>query len=565
RNGSGNDADLSQINLQSVERIEIVEGPMAVNYGANALAGVVNIITSKSTPYKGEVLASLQEESAGNKYGLFEGRHIQHVGVKHNFSPTWLGQLNLSKNNFLGYNDNRSGSLTEWNPKDQWIVGGLVKHKFRKHSLYYKVDYLNELIHDKGSIDVFSGYAFDEEYKTHRINHVLNADGRLGQATYNLVFSLSDFERIKKKYSKNMNTGEETLTIGAGDQDTSTFQAVVIRGTVTRNISSDISLQSGYDINLESASGGRIADGNKSMNDFAIFSSLEWLPLARLKLRPGFRYAINSIYKTPFLPSLNIKFDLTHSLSVRAAYGRGYRAPSLRELYFEFVDSNHRIFGNENLQPEKSHHVDLSITKELKLKTASFEVKAGAFFNDIHNRIDLGASSNGTDATYINVSSYQSIGFSTEQKAEWKRLTFSTGLAHIGRYNEGSENSPSLRRYFFSPEVSAAVGYHFDQLGLALNLFYKYNGKLRMYILNTDNSVAIGQLDAYHWLDFTVSKKLVKNFDLTTGVKNLLGVKQISNTSQNGTVHTNGSSQPVSYGRSFFMSINYSLTLKQKQ
>ncbi|MBL4707249.1 MAG: TonB-dependent receptor plug domain-containing protein, partial [Flavobacteriales bacterium] len=39
--------DLNQINLNEVERIEIIEGPFSVNYGSNALAGTINIITKK--------------------------------------------------------------------------------------------------------------------------------------------------------------------------------------------------------------------------------------------------------------------------------------------------------------------------------------------------------------------------------------------------------------------------------------------------------------------------------------------------------------------------------------
>jgi len=38
---------LNQIDINSIERIEIVEGPMSVSYGSDALAGVVNIITKK--------------------------------------------------------------------------------------------------------------------------------------------------------------------------------------------------------------------------------------------------------------------------------------------------------------------------------------------------------------------------------------------------------------------------------------------------------------------------------------------------------------------------------------
>lgn len=39
--------DLTQINLNNIERVEIVEGPLSVNYGTNALAGTINLITKK--------------------------------------------------------------------------------------------------------------------------------------------------------------------------------------------------------------------------------------------------------------------------------------------------------------------------------------------------------------------------------------------------------------------------------------------------------------------------------------------------------------------------------------
>ena len=41
--GFGNGADLTLVNLDDVERIEIVEGAMGVQYGANAISGVINI------------------------------------------------------------------------------------------------------------------------------------------------------------------------------------------------------------------------------------------------------------------------------------------------------------------------------------------------------------------------------------------------------------------------------------------------------------------------------------------------------------------------------------------
>ena len=55
--------DISQINLNDVERIEIIEGPLSVNYGTNALAGTINIITKNPKQTAGYSLqARLQEE-----------------------------------------------------------------------------------------------------------------------------------------------------------------------------------------------------------------------------------------------------------------------------------------------------------------------------------------------------------------------------------------------------------------------------------------------------------------------------------------------------------------------
>ena len=44
--------DLSQLNMYNVDHIEIVEGPMSVIYGSNALAGAVNIITKENKKAK---------------------------------------------------------------------------------------------------------------------------------------------------------------------------------------------------------------------------------------------------------------------------------------------------------------------------------------------------------------------------------------------------------------------------------------------------------------------------------------------------------------------------------
>lgn len=50
-----NDFDLNWIPVDSIERIEVVRGPMSSLYGSDALGGVVNIITKKKSVRNGRV------------------------------------------------------------------------------------------------------------------------------------------------------------------------------------------------------------------------------------------------------------------------------------------------------------------------------------------------------------------------------------------------------------------------------------------------------------------------------------------------------------------------------
>ena len=58
--------DLTQLNLNNIERIEIVEGPLAVNYGSNALAGTINLITKTAKTNETAASAEFFTESIGH-------------------------------------------------------------------------------------------------------------------------------------------------------------------------------------------------------------------------------------------------------------------------------------------------------------------------------------------------------------------------------------------------------------------------------------------------------------------------------------------------------------------
>ncbi len=576
RNGNGNAADLSQINLNNIERIEIVEGPMAVNYGANALAGVINLISYKDAQNTTEISVGIQEETVGSEFGPDEGKHIQSIDVRQQIAKQWFGQIGVLHNDFMGFQGNQTGRSKEWNPKEQYQGNALLRFSPENHSIYYRLDYLDETINDLGKSNnnyLPSGenqpFAIDEKYLTQRAIHHIQAEGKLPfLSRYNAFASYSDFERIKRKVSKNLVTGEEQLTTADGDQDVSTYNVWEFGGAGYLSISDKIDLQTGYNLSFEKVGGGRIQEGEQEINDWAIYGSLEWEMAENILVRPGLRLASNSAFGTQLIPSAQIKKSFEGNADLRLSYGRGYRAPSVRELYFEFVDSNHRIFGNENLTPEFSHHLSSNFTKSYQVRNAKSEAAINLFYNTIDDQIGIAQSaSDATATTYVNIDKYKTLGLGVNQKMEWEKLKTSFGISYVGRYNRLDENQQNdLNKFFYTPELNGNIQYDWAAIGTKINVFYKYTGALRNYIFSENTAgeqeVTIGEVEGYHWLDLTLSKTFFTHFDMVLGARNLLDIQRINNSGVSGGTHSGGASVPVSYGRSYFIKLNYNLKLK---
>lgn len=575
RNGNGNAADLSQINLQQIDRIEIVEGPMAVNYGANALAGVINLITKKDFANKTEINAFAQSETAGSEIGLDKGKHIQSLELNHKFNDNWSILLHGQHNDFQGYQGSAEGRTHEWNPKNQWIENGLIKYETDNHTFFYRADALQELIEDFGKAQSnynthceYEPFAIDETYNSKRLTQQLQAEGELPFLDrYNMFISYSDFKREKSRFARNLVTKEEHLTTAVGDQDTSTYQVWEFGGAGYFSPASKLDLQLGYQISLEEVGGGRILNSNQGIEEYSVYSSLEWNPNSKLTIRPGARFTSNSAFGNQVIPAIQVKQQLTGKTSLRLSYGMGFRAPSVRELYFEFIDSNHRIFGNPNLQPETSNHFGLNLLSEYQIGSSAVKADLNFFYNDIRDQIAIGTNLDDvTSASYVNINRFKTLGGTLSQQFTINQITASVGASYIGRYNQIQEVDSDLDSYFFSPEINTNLTYSLPKWKTSINLFYKYTGRLQSYFTDTNDQsediISIGEIEGYHWLDATINKSIGKNFELLLGARNLLNVKSVNNSGVSGNAHSGGSSVALSYGRSYFLKLSYNLSLK---
>lgn len=559
RQGTTNATDLNQININTIERIEIIEGPMSVMYGADALAGVINIITKKAADEKLSLNLKLQEETVGSEYSIDEGVHNQNISLRYNWEKFYAG-IDAGHNYFGGWQGDSVGRAKQWNPKTQWLGAGLFGYKTEGLDIYYRLDALDETIIRYG--DFINGSAFDQRFLTKRFINQVQANIKLSdRSSFNGAISYTDYERRTQSVNVDEATGRETLSLGGSQQDRTPYSGLTVRGTFQIKLGNKLSIQPGYDVNVESGSGGRLKEGTHAISDYAGFLSLEYKPIEKISIRPGVRFSQNSQYETPpVIPSLNTKFIINSDMDFRISYGRGFRAPSLRELYFDFFDASHSISGNPDLTPEISNSLNATYTwKTFKKNKMYWTNTLGGFYNSIDDMIGYGfLPGNQTITTYINVDKYQSTGGTFTSSLIFRELDVTGGFSYTGWYNDFNEEDQQSPEFTWSPEVTTNVTYKFSKPGITVNAFYKFTGKLNRYNLE-NGEVVLGTTDSYNWLDMSIQKTFFKQLDVALGARNIGNVTNISNSSSGGT-HTPGGSASVSYGRSYFLTLNYHFT-----
>lgn len=544
--------DLSQIDLSVVDHIEIVEGPMSVIYGSNALAGVINIITkdNKYARYK----------FAFNTYYESVGTYNANADVSLKLKKNIL-ILNGGRNFFSGFDLNKTSRSAEYKPKEQ--VNGGFKYLFKINdvNLKYKADWFKERLLNRSDIFgyPYSARGLDTWYYTIRANNSIQLNHTIsGRSSYNFLVGYSYYNRSRLNYIKDLTTLESVLSSEIDDHDTTIFNAGVSRSVY--NFSSDnnkFHFQTGFDINLEKGLGKRIKNHEDNIQDYAVFSGFKWNVISGLTLQPGLRGAYNTKYKAPLVPSFNIMYKIKN-VNIRASYARGFRAPSLKELYLNFFDINHQIEGNEDLKAEYSHNYNVSAAYKISKQNNKFRINLKGFYNIIENRITLVQVNPDNELYYRNenIGHFESVGF--EVRANYKFLpyvSFDAGFARTGNtdiYNE--------KTLLFNNSVNSNLNINFLKNTAAVSIFYKYVGKYPYY---TDfDELKLNILDAYNNLDITISKNFKhKLITVSSGIKNILNNTQIPGAAV-GTGHGTGSGESslVGWGRTFFVSFKINIT-----
>jgi outer membrane receptor for ferrienterochelin and colicins len=542
--------DINQLNLYNVDHIEIIEGPMSVIYGSNAIAGVVNIITNENKNSSFTAFANAYIESVG-VYNFNAGSSFSKKG--NHFS------LDLSRNFFDGYSTVDSLRSMQWIPRLQYNADAFYLYSGSKTRVKLSFQYFDETLQNKGDLQKpYYETAIDNEFHTVRQTSKAEASYSIKpNSQINLVGAYSTYNRKRDVYQNDLTLLEKNIAGG----DTTAVSSYMLRVWYNKNyLNQKLNYQAGFDGNLENNEGQRIEGGSQKIGDYAAFITMKYNPTSKISLQPGVRFIYNTKYKAPIVYSVNAKFAVTPTSSIRATYARGYRAPTIKELYLDFVDVNHSLHGNPDLQAEYSHNVNLNSSYNRETPKGYLNADIGLFYNYVNNMIWLFQVGNDiTSYTYGNISTFISQGVEANATVSfYPKLTLKGGITYIGRKFPDNTSDVADNSFQYSTDLDAMVTYNFVKYNASVTGSYKYTGKYPL--LTPDGAFDNQYIAGYSMLDIVLMKNFIQNrFAVSVGGKNLLDVRDVQSGMVSGGAHSGGGdgASRIAWGRTAFVKLSY--------
>ena len=347
--------DYNRLNMDNVERIEIVKGAASSLYGSNAVGGVVNVISQTSAkPWSANVNSrwgAHGEQRYGGSVGFNAGRINNTLNIQH----TSIDSYDLSGN----------GDYTTFYGSESW--------NFRERMVYN--------VNDKLKLTGRAGYFFRErDSQPDSKDRYRDFSGGV-KANYQFD-RLSDLEVAYNfdQYDK----GEYLVQNKSDLRDYSNVQHSV-RALYNYTFADKHTLTVGGDYMRDYLMTYQFKDNsNYVQHTVDAFGQFDWNPSERFNVILGTRFDYFSEANIHHIsPKLGLMYKIG-DCSLRTSYAGGFRAPTLKEMYMSFDMANvFMIYGNPDLKAETSHN--LSLSAEYTKSRYNFTVTG--FYNLVDNRI----------------------------------------------------------------------------------------------------------------------------------------------------------------------------------
>jgi len=402
--------DYSRLNLDNVERIEIVKGAASSLYGSNAVGGVVNLITKEATePWTLNLngkYGAHNDQRYGGTFTFRAGDFQNSLNVQHTSTdPIEVGPVGEDgeENDFSRVYGNRTWNFKErlvYTPTDRLKLTGRLGYFFRER---------DKSTSSKDRYRDFSGGL--------RGNYTFNKRSDL-ELSYSFdQYDKSDYDPAQdydlRDYTNVQHTVRALYNYAMNDKNTLTVGGDFMRDYLMSYQFTD--------------------NGDHEQYTADAFAQFDLNPIRNLNVMSSIRF---DYYSEADVKNTSSKLGIMYkwrNCSLRASYAGGFRAPTLKEMYMDFNMANvFMIYGNENLKPESSQNFSLS-AEYLKSR---YNVTLTGYFNLVDNRITTVWDQSRNGMVYSNIAQMNIAGLNADVAAKYPcglgvRLSYAYTHVHI--------------------------------------------------------------------------------------------------------------------------------------
>ena len=538
--------DFSMISLSDIEKIEFIKSGMSTLYGSDAMGGVVNIITKKhdkprlyiSYNYDLPMIQTTTLDIDFNYNNFFYKLHADYNDTpgydltEYSISKTYEEQVYFKFTNSLEYK------------ADSWSLKYVNKYYSKKINQYYKtaegIIRLDE--RNPRYFDYFNSISF-----RHSINKNFNFELNLSNDLYNksIYFPYYYIDKGEVKptaypHRFDLRTAiqymynNHSFYVGF-DYSKETYQGINVPNPIydsyIPNPDSCLNIITNEKFEVDE-------NGCDEENDEILFNNGEYpneyilesifanedkrvvdeysiFLTDRFKIGPfefvlGNRFTQYSHYAWKFIPSFSIRLD-DDSSNYRFNYAKGYRIPSLKELYYSFEGHNPPIYGNPNLTPSLSNYYSISI-ESIKLSNSYLEI----YMNDIEDMISYVSMEQDNSIRYTNSDQINLYGINLSLRKSF----FDNYLFEIlYSFTDGESNTIN------SETLLEGISKHGFNMKMNYNFYKNINIVFSTKYASGKYVVVFGSGGKRYLPEHMISDLVItnrwKNVNLKLGVKNL--------------------------------------------
>lgn len=397
----GSQNDLSRIDPATIERVEIVKGASSSLYGSDAIAGVVNIITKRSSsPFVASNVTrvgSYGEWLQSNTVGVSKGKLQLTTTFNRKQQDGWQNSR---------FEIDRKG--TPSNPSDDVLVPTFTLTKNPTTSISIKqgishqvtsrlsVNADADLSYRKVSPPIRAkGYQFLYHNQSYAVGakYLLKGNGHVSvDATYDRFRYLYQYDM---KYNVNQinSKGEaQFITYYPGDRSLNNDQQkMTVNGRLVYRPNTVHSVVAGIEGEMEWMEAPfRLKEGMVNGYMAAVYVQDEVAFSSKLVATVGGRMLHHSEFGQKFTPKISLMYRMG-DFNLRGTYASGFKTPTLKELNYRYEREDmgaYRLYlGNPKLKPQTSNYYSAAVEYNAKVVVAS----VAAYSNCLNDMIEYRA------------------------------------------------------------------------------------------------------------------------------------------------------------------------------